>query len=203
LFPDLARVDQRLIFGRYRGTVEMTAHRGTYQVAVERTHDYRSGRYSFYRLEAEARQPFRGLRPTHRLTVHGLVSRTDPNAVVPFYLQYTLGGGGLNTFRPDTMGTDGSNATLRGYATYRFRDRDILLAQAEYRFLVWRAIEATVFHDVGRSAGGFGHLTRHLRHDTGFSVSVMRNGSTLGRIDVGFGGGEGVHAFWTFGGVRP
>jgi hypothetical protein len=30
----------------------------------------------------------------------------------------------------------------------------------------------------------------------------MRKGRTLGRMDVGFGGGEGVHVFWSFGMFR-
>jgi hypothetical protein len=200
--------------GRYRGYVqlttpalavqtrrgEFTGHQGTYQLAFEADRDHDLHTYNFNRIEVEAQQMLAGFRPGHRLTLHSVVAVTNADGVVPYYLMYTLGGGGgLAAFRPDTIGTDGTKATLRSYQNYRFRDRNIFLAQAEYRVPVHGPVDATVFYDLGRVAPRAGDLFQDLKQGTGFSISYMHNGTTLGRLDVGFGSGEGPHLFWSFG----
>ena len=109
-------------------------YRGAYQVAFEAVRDYRTGRHNFHRWETEVQQRIPGFKPGQRLTLHGFLATTNSTADVPFYLLYTLGGsGGLKTFRPDMLGGDGTRATLRGFRNFRFRDRDAVLMQAEYR----------------------------------------------------------------------
>ena len=201
-------------FGRYRGFAELIypvvhdpdapdtpeTYTATYQLAVESVRDHSSGRHSFHRWEGEVQQRFPGLRPGQRLTLHGFIASTNRDADVPFYLLYTLGGsGGLKAFRPDLLGGDGTRATLRGYRNFRFRDRDVLLMQAEYRVPLHRTLQASVFVDAGQVAPRTSKLFTDLRTSTGFSLSYMRKGKSLGRLDVGFGGGEGVHLFWSFG----
>jgi hypothetical protein len=200
-------------FGRYRGFVELihpavsdeddaafTGYRGAYQVALEAVRDHDSGRLDFHRTEFETRHGMPGIRPGHRLTLHGFLASTNSGADVPFYMLYTLGGsGGLKAFRPDLLGGDRTGATLRGFRNYRFRDRDLVLMQAEYRVPVWQQVHATVFVDSGQVAPTRSGLLRDLRTTTGFSLSYVRNGRALGRMDVGFGGGEGVQLFWSFG----
>jgi hypothetical protein len=56
-----------------------------------------------------------------------------------------------------------------------------------------------VFVDTGQVAPRRSQLFKDLKTSTGFSLSYMRNGRTLGRMDVGFGGGEGIQLFWSFG----
>ena len=201
-------------FGRYRGFAEFihpvlddvdllddaTRYRGAYQVAFEVVRDHRSGRHNLHRWETEVQQRIPGIRPGQRLTLHGFLSATNSGADVPFYLMYTLGGsGGLKTFRPDMLGGDGSRASMRGFRNFRFRDRNLLLMQAEYRIPVHRYVHTTVFVDAGQVAPRTSKLFTDLRANTGFSVSYVRKGRTLGRMDVGFGGGEGMHVFWSFG----
>ena len=201
-------------FGRYRGFVEFLhpvmddsaaldesgSYRGAYQVAFEAVRDHESGTHDFHRWETEVQQRIPGLRPGQHLTLHGFLASTNTGADVPFYMLYTLGGsGGLKTFRPDLLGTDGTRASLRGFRNYRFRDRDLVLMQAEYRIPVHRHIQTTVFVDAGQVAPRTSELFSDLRTSTGFSLSYMRKGKTVGRMDVGFGGGEGVHIFWSFG----
>ncbi len=202
--------DAEPTFGRYRGFIELmypalddsdesNSYGAAYQFAFEAVRNLESGRNSFQRWEAEVQQRLRGLRAGQRLTLHGLLATTS-GADVPFYLLYTLGGsGGLKSFRPDMLGTDGTRATLRGFRSYRFRDRNILLMQAEYRIPLHRYVHTTVFVDAGRVAPATSELFRRLRANTGFSLGYVRKGRTLGRMDVGFGGGEGVHVSWTFG----
>ena len=71
--------------------------------------------------------------------------------------------------------------------------------QAEYRIPVHKYVHTTVFVDAGQVAPRTSELFKDLRTNTGFSVSYVRKGRTVGRMDVGFGGGEGMHMFWSFG----
>ena len=199
------------IFGRYRGFAELlypivdpadesNRYRGAYQVAFEAVRDHDTGRHDFRRWETEVRQQIPGLRSNHLLTLHGLVASTNTDSDVPFYMLYTLGGsGGLKAFRPDLLGADGTQATLRGFRNYRFRDRDLVLLQAEYRIPIVDYVHSTVFIDSGQVAPHTSQLFTAMRTTTGFSLSYVRKGRTLGRMDVGFGGGEGVQLFWSFG----
>jgi Omp85 superfamily domain len=200
-------------FGRYRGFVEFmhpvlddtetledsTRYRGAYQVAFESVRDYDTGKHNLHRWETEVQQRIPGFISGQRLTLHGFLASTNSTADVPYYLMYTLGGSsGLKSFRPDMLGGDGTLATLRGFQNFRFRDRNVLLMQAEYRIPVHRSVHTTVFVDAGQVAPRTSDLFRDLHANTGFSVSYLRKGRTLGRMDVGFGGGEGVHFFWSF-----
>jgi hypothetical protein len=201
-------------FGRYRGFVEFMnqsavvvdpedqalGYRGTYQVAVEAVRDHDTGRHNFHRWETEVQQRIPGFKPGHLLTLHGFLAATNGGSDVPFYMLYTLGGSsGLKTFRPDLLGSDRTRATLRGFKNFRFRDRDLVLMQAEYRIPVHRYVHTSVFVDSGQVAPSPSKLFENLRTTTGFSVSYARKGRSLGRVDVGFGGGEGVQVFWSFG----
>jgi outer membrane translocation and assembly module TamA len=115
-------------------------------------------------------------------------------------MMYTLGGaGGLKSFRPDLIGTDGTRATLRGFRSYRFRDRNLVLMQAEYRIPIHKYVHTTVFVDAGQVAPRVSELFNDVRTSTGFSIGYVRKGRSVGRMDVGFGGGEGMHISWTFG----
>lgn len=204
-------------FGRYRGFAEVIypvvgdflgadeseSYRGSYQLALEAVRDHDTGRHDFHRWEAETQQRFPGIREGQRLTLHGLLASTNTGADVPFYMLYTLGGsGGLKAFRPDLLGTDGTRATLRSFRAYRFRDRDLILLQAEYRIPIVEKVHATVFVDAGQVAPTTSELFKDLRTGTGFSLSYVRRGKTLGRMDVGFGGGEGAQIFWSFRGFQ-
>jgi hypothetical protein len=209
--------DSAPTFGRYRAYVDVRhptvadpvllddsrSYRATYQLAVEAVRDHTSGRHDFHRWEVGTQHQIPGFTPGQRLTLHGLVATTNGGSDVPYYMMYTLGGaGGLKSFRPDLLGTDGTRATLRGFRSYRFRDRDLLLMQAEYRIPVHKYVHTTVFVDAGQVAPRPSDLFTDLRANTGFSLSFVRKGKTLGRMDVGFGGGEKVNLSWTFGGFQ-
>ena len=176
---------------------------GDYRLAFSYFRDTRQGRYSFRRLTGEVQQRIAGLRADQRLTLHALMTTTYTAAgsAVPFYLQETLGGAGsVRGFNDEIIGTDGSKATLRGFDDLRFRGPHSLLLQAEYRWGVWGPIDATAFVDAGKVTIERGDLNlTNLKHDYGFSVSGMTGDATAIRIDVGFGGGEGAHLFFSIG----
>jgi outer membrane protein assembly factor BamA len=89
---------------------------------------------------------------------------------VPFYLLPTLGSG----------------QSLRGYADYRFRDRDLLLLSAEYRLPLARALDAAVFYDAGTVAPtAAGVLSLRAMHtDYGIGVRAHSSKHVLVRLDV-------------------
>jgi hypothetical protein len=78
----------------------------------------------------------------------------------------------------------------------------LLLLQAEYRFGVWGPLDATVFVDAGKAVSRAAELNLSSLHkDYGFSLNFMRGKAATARVDVGFGGGEGTHIFFDFGGA--
>jgi hypothetical protein len=173
---------------------------GDYQFAYNVYSDLDSpAQYSFRRTHFEAQQRFGvGPRPG-RLTLHLLVStsQTDEGHNVPFYLMPTLGGShNLMAFSEQIIGGDQTIATLRGFEDFRFRDRNLLLMQAEYRFKVWGPIQATVFVDGGQVAPDLsGWALQRMKRDAGFSLSLMRSDSTVLRFDFAFWSGEGSQSF--------
>lgn len=183
-------------------------HQGAkYRVAYAIVDDRELDRFSFRRLDVEAQQRFAGLAPHHRLTLHGWRSTsytTDDNDV-PFFLQPTLGGKGhLRSVHEDLIGSDGTRATLRGFRSFRFRDRNLLLLQAEYRVPVWGPVDATLFVDAGKVTSRPADLSlSNLKRSHGFSVSVMRKSAAIARVDFGFGGGEGTRVLVSLGDFVP
>jgi hypothetical protein len=71
---------------------------------------------------------------------------------VPFFMLPALGGG----------------STLRGYTSWRFRDLNSLLLQAEWRIMVNRYLDLAIFYDAGKVASRASDLDfDHLQDDYG------------------------------------
>jgi len=99
--------------------------------------------------------------------------------------------------RPCSSG-DETTATLRGFDGYRFRDRNLLLLQAEFRQHLWAQFDATFFVDTGKVTHDASQIgLSGLKHDVGISISFMRVDATIIRFDFAFAGGEGGHSFLT------
>jgi hypothetical protein len=203
-------------YGRYQGSVDIhlpaaagdAFYQGTKSRVTYAIFDHQNDeQFNFRRLDVEAQQTLAGFAAHHRLTLSGwaVTSMTDAGQVVPFSLQPTLGGkSAIRSVHEDRLGSDGTDATLRGYRNLRFRDRSLLLLQAEYRVPLWGPIDATVFADAGKVAPTRSDLDlQDLRRDVGFSLSIMKGWSTFARVDVGFGSGEGTRVFFTLGELTP
>jgi outer membrane protein assembly factor BamA len=154
---------------------------GRYRASVAMFHDRDLARYSFRRFEADAAQyvplgrsvlAFRG-----RLDL----SQTSAGQEVPFYLLPSLGGAN----------------TLRGYLDYRFRDRALLLMNAEYRWPILRRLDAAVFYDAGSVASAPNLLSRQFYTDYGAGIRVHSATRMLVRFDVARGA-EGARALVRF-----
>jgi len=161
---------------------------GRYAVALQRFEDIDTNRFSFNRVEVDLQQYVPLVRDRRVLALHGVVSMSDADAgaEVPFYLQRTLGG-------PDD---------LRGFHRFRFRDRHMLLMQAEYRWEIFTAVDGAIFYDAGKVASRTEDVNfQNLETDygIGFRFGTM-NGIFL-RIEGAFGSSEGKHFVLRFGHV--
>ena len=87
----------------------------------------------------------------------------------------------------------GGGDNLRGFSSWRFRDRNSLLLQGEWRIMVNRFVDTAFFYDAGKVAPRTADLDLNgLRHDYGFGVRFHTPFSTLFRIDLAHSG-EGVN----------
>jgi hypothetical protein len=143
---------------------------GLYAVTL---HDYKDNdeAFGFRELDYEVLQHFPILRETWAISLRGLVqtTMTKPGQQVPFFLLPSLGGG----------------HNLKGYESYRFRDRNSLLLQGEWRIMVNRFMDTALFYDAGKVAARTSDLDLNgLTHDYGAGVRFHSPTSTMFRVDV-------------------
>lgn len=150
---------------------------GRYRVSWKRYDDRDLDSFSFNRWDLDARQYIPFLNRTHTIALRGWLSSSDPDSEneVPFYLQPTLGG----------------SYSLRGFRTFRFRDRSAALLQAEYRWRINEFAYGALFYETGAVARRVSDLDS-FEKDYGIGLRVgSRNGIAF-RIDLALGSGEGT-----------
>ena len=108
---------------------------GYYGVTIHSFMD-RDDFFSFRQYDYEVIQHVPVLRDTWVLSFHGRVQTTDvdDDQEIPFFMMPALGGG----------------SSLRGFSSWRFRDRHSLLLQAEWRILLNNFLDMAVFYDAGK-----------------------------------------------------
>jgi outer membrane protein assembly factor BamA len=118
------------------------ARRGGFYGVTLRDFSDVNGEYGFNQIDYEAVQHFPILREAWVLSLRAAASTTGTKSgqEIPFFMLPSLGGG----------------TSLRGYSSWRFRDRNRLLLQAEWRVMVNRYIDTAVFYDTGK-------VTAHTR----------------------------------------
>jgi hypothetical protein len=116
---------------------------GLYQITRHYWKDI-NDTYSFDRLDSEVVQHIPILRENWVISLRGrLESTLDETDQVPYFLLPSLGSG----------------STLRGYDSWRFRDRHGLLFSGEWRWIVSRlAFDMALFYDTGMVAPRFDQL---------------------------------------------
>jgi hypothetical protein len=160
-------------------TVDRAVHDrsgGIYRVSAAQYRDQKGDRYSFVRWEADVRHYFSFGKDTRTIALRASAASARPVAgqEVPFYLQPTLGGA----------------RSLRGYRTFRYRDRAAVLLQAEYRWRINEFVTGALFYDTGAVGASPDELGRFERN---YGIG-LRAGNRMGsafRIDFAFGGREG------------
>jgi hypothetical protein len=157
---------------------------GRYRLSYASFHDQDYSQYSFRRLDADAAEYIPLLRKSWVLALRGraVLTQTAAGQDVPFYMLPTLGG----------------TNTLRGFLDYRFRDRDLLLFNAEYRWPFFRALDGALFYDTGTVAPSAQALSmRNAHSDYGAGVRLHSTTHTLLRVDVARSA-EGNRVFFSF-----
>jgi len=136
-------------------------------------HDYTDtdDRFGFRQVDYEVIQHIPILRESWVISLRGLASTTwEKNGQeIAFFALPSLGGG----------------SNLRGFQSWRFRDQNSLLLQAEWRIMVNRFFDTAVFYDAGKVAARKADLDFDgLRTDYGFGARFHTPFATVFRIDV-------------------
>jgi surface antigen Omp85-like protein len=143
-------------------------------------HDYndRVKASGFQHVEYELIQHFPVLRETWAFSfrARAITTLDKTNQQIPFFMLPTLGG----------------SSTLRGYTSLRFRDRNSLLLQAEWRIMASRFLDSAVFYDAGKVTARRSDLNlEKLKHDYGFGLRFHGPISTPLRVELA-NGSEGL-----------
>lgn len=189
---DLPGLLNRTEFLRYEGMAQVNYRTprgnprrgGQYTLTLERFDDQNGGLDSFRRIELDLQQYLPLVKDRRVLALRGHLStaRAD-DRMVPFYLQRTLGG-------PDD---------LRGFRRFRFRDQNLLLLQAEYRWEIFTAVDGAIFYDAGMVAPRVEALTlRELESDYGIGFRFGTVNGVFLRVEGAFGSSGGSHFVLTF-----
>ena len=150
---------------------------GRYRLTFTRYADRDLDQFSFNSWNVDLRQFITFVHDTHTLALRAWASASEPSDgdSVPFYLQPTLGG----------------SKSLRGFRTFRFRDRSALLMQAEYRWRINEFVTGALFYDTGAVAPALEDIGR-LERDYGFGLRIGSRSTVAFRVDIAFGGREGT-----------
>jgi surface antigen Omp85-like protein len=142
---------------------------GYYGVTI---HDYNDtdGAFGFSEVEYSAIQHIPILRDAWVLSLRGEVdtTQTKDGQVIPFYMLPALGGG----------------SSLRGFSSWRFRDRHSLLLSADWRVLANHFIDLALFYDAGKVTATTSDLDlTGLKSDYGVGIRLHGPIATPLRID--------------------
>jgi hypothetical protein len=152
-----------------RPAVDYAKSGGLYKVTFRDFND-RDGQFGFRQVDYEIVQHVPVLRDTWVLSLRGRAELTDKKdgEVIPFFMLPGLGSG----------------STLRGFSSWRFRDNNSLLLQAEWRVLVNAFLDAAVFYDAGKVAARRGDLDLNgLKSDYGIGFRFHGPSVTPLRIE--------------------
>jgi Omp85 superfamily domain len=159
-----AGLDTRLspYYARRGGFYGVTAHRF---VDTDDT-------YSFTKMEYDALHHIPVLRDAWVLSLHARVetTHTGDDEQIPFFMLPALGGG----------------SSLRGFASWRFRDRHSVMWQAEWRVLANRFLDMALFVDAGKVTADIGDLNNFhdMKKDYGLGFRLHSPVATPLRIEL-------------------
>jgi outer membrane protein assembly factor BamA len=136
-------------------------------------HDYADSDdlYSFRQVDYDVIQHIPLFRDAWVLSLHGRVETTytDDGQTIPFFMLPALGGG----------------SSLRGFTSWRFRDRHSLLLQAEWRVLVNSFLDTALFFDAGKVTATRSDLDLdHLKSNYGIGFRLHGPAATPLRIEL-------------------
>ena len=154
----------------WRTSPGYTRRGGYYGVTL---HDFtdRDSVFGFQQVDYEAIQHFPILREAWVISLRGF-ARTAFNKdgqQIPFFMLPSVGGG----------------SSLRGFSSWRFRDLNSLVAQAEWRIMVNRFMDTALFYEAGKVTQRTADFDlKGLKSDYGFGVRFHTPVSTPLRVEV-------------------
>ena len=160
---------------------------GRYVARLSSFQDQAMGVYDFTQFDIEAQHyiPFFNQRRVIALRAKTTMTRTSDGREIPFYMLPTLGG----------------SEDVRGYEDYRFRDRNMVAFNAEYRFEAFSGLDVALFADAGKVAPTVGDLGfRNMKTAAGIGFRFNTSKRVFYRVDVGFSR-EGARIYMKFGNV--
>jgi hypothetical protein len=130
--------------------------------------------FGFQQVDYEAIQHIPIMREAWVLSFRGKVSTAfeKDDQQIPFFMLPSLGGG----------------SNLRGYSSWRYRDMNSLLFQAEWRIMVNRYLDMAFFYDAGKVVARTSDLDLDgLKSDFGFGVRFHGPAATPLRVEIAKG----------------
>jgi ATP:ADP antiporter, AAA family len=148
-----------------------TRRGGLYRVEFSDYRQTNGSAFSFQRVDADVRQFIPLRRESRIIALRALASTTSTSSgsEVPYALMPDLGGG----------------HTLRGYSSWRFRDRNRLLLSGEYRWTAGSLVDMSLFLDAGKVAARADDLDQgSFTKSYGIGLSIHTPTSTMVRLEL-------------------
>lgn len=155
----------------WRPSASYTRRGGLYSFEWANYKQTAGGTYSFQQFDVDLRQFVPLLRENWVLVFRGVASMTttDDTKEVPYFMMPYLGSG----------------ETLRAFANRRYRDRNSLLMQAEYRWTPSHFVDMALFTDAGKVAAKRSDLNFDDLHvDYGIGIRFHGPKFTALRVDL-------------------
>ena len=146
------------------------SRRGAYLAGTLHNYKDQDDSFGFQIAEYEGIAHLPILRETWVLSFHARMQHANEkdDQQIPFFMLPALGGG----------------SSLRGYSSWRFRDQNSLLLQAEWRIMVNRYLDLAFFYDAGKVAARTKDLDLdHLKDDFGVGLRFHGPFATPLRIE--------------------
>ena len=162
-----------------RDRLDYPARGGVRSLTVHHFQGMNRGGYNYNQYELDANQYIPLWKPRQILALHlgWHLQEHSGNDFIPFYRLSTLD----------------ASSPLRGFTSGRFRDRNYLLMNVEYRFPVWSLIDGAIFYDTGRVYHKFTDISvSNLRYSAGAGIRFRIPNLVVFRLDGAYGG-EGIN----------
>jgi Omp85 superfamily domain len=170
----------------YRDQRKNTRSGGHFRISYDLWHDLDDLGFSYRDLRFEALHAF-PIFDKKRVFIARLIAESTDSPdgnLVPFFAQPTLGG----------------STTLRGFDEFRFRDRNALLINAEYRWEAFSGLDMAIFGDWGDVAPTWDDIDADKSdYGIGFRFNTFR--SVFLRIDLARSRQEGFRLNTSFSGA--
>jgi outer membrane protein assembly factor BamA len=168
----------------YRDQPENPRAGGHYTVDWTSFQDRSLRKHGFGQYHVEVRQyfPFLNQRRVIAVRAKTVLTQTAPKQDVPFHMMPALGG----------------SDDLRGFDEFRFRDRNMVVLNAEYRWEAFSGLDMALFVDAGQVAARTQDFNlNNFKKAAGFGFRFNTAKSVFLRADVGFSE-EGARLFVKF-----